>query len=384
MKVIIITSALMLFLFSCDKTINYNDENSCVSYISDESISSEDDDSYDYSLSFQAMCDIALFSRDVVIEGDTLLDRDFDRLMQRYITDNLSYPKDGEDFCRHFFMVDSLNNYHYLYSYWDEYMEPYLTRPVSPDYHEYNILLDKLLTKNNKRVYTAQNPLCKILSENFELPYIRIIDWRYIYRHRSNISFKENGCDLLMHNTDDGCIYKTDNIVTFSQLFTEKSAKKNIDEVISRRFAVTIEDDSTIIPWPNSKYTFSDADMVKSDVIMWMNEIKKFGVVNVYTSDSIRIDLYKVYHDFNLSASLQHEINRLELGKYALESSSSQNTIGRLILCFHKDGKVTDFFTGQPAPEIYAENEDLKNYMNKLISVNPNISFVIFKAYIND
>jgi len=312
---------------------------------------------YEYHLDFESMCELMEETEEKNIIKDTITDSDFDGLMQRYFREHLSYPKTGEEFCRKYYMKDKLNGYDYLMSTCDyagdreDFVHPHLLT-----YQQYNELMDKLYEDIYQQYQNPLHPYYGLFMNNYSLPFILKPDWQYIYRSQSDITFSIEGDKLLMKNAADGRIFATENYLYTLPRYIE---------------------DMHGIPFDVRRITN-------------LNELRQ---TYAYTSDSIQIELLQFYeyedmtkediaYKIHIAYRIQKNINQIILNIYNKSISNSANIQSKkCILHYKKSGEMTDFFTGDPAPIVFARNKELTSYLEHLMSLNPRIAFIQFEAF---
>lgn len=288
---------------------------------------------------------------------DTLTDSDFDGLMHRYFREHFSYPKTGEEFCRKYYLKDQLNGYGYLMStcefagHRNDFVHPHLLT-----YQQYNELMDRLYEDIYQREQDPLHPYYRLLMDNYTLPFILKLDWQYIYRNQSTITFSTEGDKLLMKNAADGRIFATENY-----LYT-------LPRYMKYRHSIPFD-------------------------VKRITDLDELRQTYAYTSDSTQIELLQFYqyskmkeeevvYKLNIAYKFQKKIKQLIANKYPQSVWENDNLHPKsYILQYKKSGEMTDFFTGKPAPAVITNNTELKSYLDYLISLNPRIAFVQFEAF---
>lgn len=286
---------------------------------------------------------------------DTITNSEFNGWMNRYFKDFISYPKNGEEFCRKFYLQDSINGFDFISS-WCSYSgndKDYLKHNLS-NYQQYNQLLNKYLYEAYHYKGAFFTPI-----NSYLIPYLTKVDWQYIYQYRSYITFSTEDDKLMMKNAADHLIFKGENYF------------------------------NTLPRYMNDKHSLSE-------IYLHINlDIRRIGKLNTlrqtyaYTADSIRIELQPEFIEVDdkgkvleISSWMQKKINTIIKNNYSTSVFNDKKTrIKYYILQYKKSGEMTDFFTGESAPTVITNNKELKDYLNSIFSTNSRISFIQFSAF---
>ena len=286
---------------------------------------------------------------------DTITNSEFNGWMNRYFKDFISYPKDGEEFCRKFYLQDSINGFDFISS-WCSYSgndKDYLKHNLS-NYQQYNQLLNKYLYEAYHYKGAFFTPI-----NSYLIPYLTKVDWQYIYQYRSYITFSTEDDKLMMKNAADHLIFKGENYF------------------------------NTLPRFMNDKHSLPEIYLHKNLDIRRIGELNTLRQTYAYTADSIRIELKPEFIEVDdkgkvleISSWMQKKINTIIKNNYSTSVFNDKKTrIKYYILQYKKSGEMTDFFTGESAPTVITNNKELKDYLNSIFSTNSRISFVQFSAF---
>ena len=285
---------------------------------------------------------------------DTITNSQFDSWMNSYFKDFISYPKNGEEFCRKFYLQDSINGFEFI-SQWCSYSrndKDYMKHDLS-NYQQYNQLLDKYFDDayhNKGAFFTPIN--------SYLIPYLTKFDWQYIYQYRSYITFSTEDDKLMMKNAADHLVFKGENYF------------------------------NTLPRYMNDKHSIPEIYLHKNLDIRRMGDLDILRQTYAYTADSIRIELQPVFIEddkgkvLDISSWMQKKISTIIKDNYSTSVLNDKKAFPKYyILQYKKSGEMTDFFTGEAAPAVIINNKELKDYLNSIISKNSRISFVQFSAF---
>jgi len=286
---------------------------------------------------------------------DTITNSEFNWWMNRYFKDFISYPKDGEEFCRKFYLQDSINGFDFISS-WCSYSgndKDYLKHNLS-NYQQYNQLLNKYLYEAYHYKGAFFTPI-----NSYLIPYLTKVDWQYIYQYRSYITFSTDDDKLMMKNAADHLIFKGENYF------------------------------NTLPRYMNDKHSLSEIYLHINLDIRRIGELNTLRQTYAYTADSIRIELQPEFIEVDdkgkvleISSWMQKKINTIIKNNYSTSVFNDKKTrIKYYILQYKKSGEMTDFFTGESAPTVITNNKELKDYLNSIFSTNSRISFIQFSAF---
>lgn len=284
---------------------------------------------------------------------DTITNSEFNGWMNRYFKDFISYPKNGEEFCRKFYLQDSINGFDFISS-WCSYSEndkDYLKHNLS-NYQQYNQLLNKYLYEAYHYKGAFFTPI-----NSYLIPYLTKVDWQYIYQYRSYITFSTEDDKLMMKNAADHLIFKGENYF------------------------------NTLPRYMNDKHSLSEIYLHINLDIRRIGELNTLRQTYAYTADSIRIELQPEFIEvddkvLDISSWMQKKINTIIKNNYSASVFNDIKTrIKYYILQYKKSGEMIDFFTGESAPAVIINNKELKDYLNSIISMNSKISFIQFSAF---
>jgi hypothetical protein len=286
---------------------------------------------------------------------DTITNSEFNWWMNRYFKDFISYPKDGEEFCRKFYLQDSINGFDFISS-WCSYSgndKDYLKHNLS-NYQQYNQLLNKYLYEAYHYKGAFFTPI-----NSYLIPYLTKVDWQYIYQYRSYITFSTDDDKLMMKNAADHLVFKGENYF------------------------------NTLPRYMNDKHSLPEIYLHKNLDIRRIGELNTLRQTYVYTADSIRIELKPEFIEVDdkgkvleISSWMQKKISTIIKDNYSTSVLNDKKSFPKYyILRYKKSGEMTDFFTGEPAPAIIINNKELKDYLDSIISMNSKISFVQFSAF---
>ena len=286
---------------------------------------------------------------------DTITNSEFNGWMNRYFKDFISYPKNGEEFCRKFYLQDSINGFDFISS-WCSYSgndKDYLKHNLS-NYQQYNQLLNKYLYEAYHYKGAFFTPI-----NSYLIPYLTKVDWQYIYQYRSYITFSTEDDKLMMKNAADHLIFKGENYF------------------------------NTLPRFMNDKHSLPEIYLHKNLDIRRIGELNTLRQTYAYTADSIRIELKPEFIEVDdkgkvleISSWMQKKINTIIKNNYSTSVFNDKKTrIKYYILQYKKSGEMTDFFTGESAPTVITNNKELKDYLNSIFSTNSRISFVQFSAF---
>ena len=284
---------------------------------------------------------------------DTITNSEFNGWMNRYFKDFISYPKNGEEFCRKFYLQDSINGFDFISS-WCSYSgndKDYLKHNLS-NYQQYNQLLNKYLYEAYHYKGAFFTPI-----NSYLIPYLTKVDWQYIYQYRSYITFSTEDDKLMMKNAADHLIFKGENYF------------------------------NTLPRYMNDKHSLSEIYLHINLDIRRIGELNTLRQTYAYTADSIRIELQPEFIEvddkvLDISSWMQKKINTIIKNNYSTSVFNDKKTrIKYYILQYKKSGEMTDFFTGEPAPAVIINNKELKDYLNSIFPMNSKISFIQFSAF---
>ncbi|MBR6893244.1 MAG: hypothetical protein IKN15_08420 [Bacteroidaceae bacterium] len=286
---------------------------------------------------------------------DTITNSEFNGWMNRYFKDFISYPKNGEEFCRKFYLQDSINGFDFISS-WCSYSgndKDYLKHNLS-NYQQYNQLLNKYLYEAYHYKGAFFTPI-----NSYLIPYLTKVDWQYIYQYRSYITFSTEDDKLMMKNAADHLIFKGENYF------------------------------NTLPRYMNDKHSLSEIYLHINLDIRRIGELNTLRQTYAYTADSIRIELQPEFIEVDdkgkvleISSWMQKKINTIIKNNYSTSVFNDKKTrIKYYILQYKKSGEMTDFFTGESAPTVITNNKELKDYLNSIFPMNSKISFVQFSAF---
>ena len=284
---------------------------------------------------------------------DTITNSEFNGWMNRYFKDFISYPKNGEEFCRKFYLQDSINGFDFISS-WCSYSgndKDYLKHNLS-NYQQYNQLLNKYLYEAYHYKGAFFTPI-----NSYLIPYLTKVDWQYIYQYRSYITFSTEDDKLMMKNAADHLIFKGENYF------------------------------NTLPRYMNDKHSLSEIYLHINLDIRRIGELNTLRQTYAYTADSIRIELQPEFIEvddkvLDISSWMQKKINTIIKNNYSTSVFNDKKTrIKYYILQYKKSGEMIDFFTGESAPAVIINNKELKDYLNSIISMNSKISFIQFSAF---
>lgn len=286
---------------------------------------------------------------------DTITNSEFNGWMNRYFKDFISYPKNGEEFCRKFYLQDSINGFDFISS-WCSYSgndKDYLKHNLS-NYQQYNQLLNKYLYEAYHYKGAFFTPI-----NSYLIPYLTKVDWQYIYQYRSYITFSTEDDKLMMKNAADHLIFKGENYF------------------------------NTLPRYMNDKHSLSEIYLHINLDIRRIGELNTLRQTYAYTADSIRIELQPEFIEVDdkgkvleISSWMQKKINTIIKNNYSTSVFNDKKTrIKYYILQYKKSGEMTDFFTGESAPTVITNNKELKDYLNSIFSTNSRISFIQFSAF---
>ena len=284
---------------------------------------------------------------------DTITNSEFNGWMNRYFKDFISYPKDGEEFCRKFYLQDSINGFQFI-SFWCSESgndKDYLKHDLS-NYQQYNQLLDKYLYEAYHYKGAFFTPI-----NSYLIPYLTKVDWQYIYQYRSYITFSTEDDKLMMKNAADHLIFKGENYF------------------------------NTLPRYMNDKHSLPEIYLHINLDIRRIGELNTLRQTYAYTADSIRIELQPEFIEvddkvLDISSWMQKKINTIIKNNYSTSVFNDKKTrIKYYILQYKKSGEMIDFFTGESAPAVIINNKELKDYLNSIISMNSKISFIQFSAF---
>lgn len=286
---------------------------------------------------------------------DTITNSEFNGWMNIYFKDFISYPKNGEEFCRKFYLQDSINGFDFISS-WCSYSgndKDYLKHNLS-NYQQYNQLLNKYLYEAYHYKGAFFTPI-----NSYLIPYLTKVDWQYIYQYRSYITFSTEDDKLMMKNAADHLIFKGENYF------------------------------NTLPRYMNDKHSLSEIYLHINLDIRRIGELNTLRQTYAYTADSIRIELQPEFIEVDdkgkvleISSWMQKKINTIIKNNYSTSVFNDKKTrIKYYILQYKKSGEMTDFFTGESAPTVITNNKELKDYLNSIFSTNSRISFIQFSAF---
>lgn len=286
---------------------------------------------------------------------DTITNSEFNGWMNIYFKDFISYPKNGEEFCRKFYLQDSINGFDFISS-WCSYSgndKDYLKHNLS-NYQQYNQLLNKYLYEAYHYKGAFFTPI-----NSYLIPYLTKVDWQYIYQYRSYITFSTEDDKLMMKNAADHLIFKGENYF------------------------------NTLPRYMNDKHSLSEIYLHINLDIRRIGELNTLCQTYAYTADSIRIELKPEFIEVDdkgkvleISSWMQKKINTIIKNNYSTSVFNDKKTrIKYYILQYKKSGEMTNFFTGESAPTVITNNKELEDYLNSIFSTNSRISFIQFSAF---
>ena len=215
---------------------------------------------------------------------DTITNSEFNGWMNRYFKDFISYPKNGEEFCRKFYLQDSINGFDFISS-WCSYSgndKDYLKHNLS-NYQQYNQLLNKYLYEAYHYKGAFFTPI-----NSYLIPYLTKVDWQYIYQYRSYITFSTEDDKLMMKNAADHLIFKGENYF------------------------------NTLPRYMNDKHSLSEIYLHINLDIRRIGELNTLRQTYAYTADSIRIELQPEFIEvddkvLDISSWMQKKINTTKI-----------------------------------------------------------------------
>lgn len=248
-------------------------------------------------------------------------DGSFELMMYGFYNAHLRYPRSTNDYCRMFYLHDSINDFKFARWHSDS------TTIRFESYDDYNRYLDS--------VYTSHS--------DDHLGMVPYFTWQLFYKNRSEDDMEYKNGKLFFYNKDDGCTYCVNSYVPIVH-----------DWLIKRRTLDAI-------------YEFSTEEQKLMD---------DYLCVKLCTKDSLVIDFPdSVFNKYECYNKLSDIVDSATINVQEFNSNDS-------IICYsiryNCNGKIESAEKENILPKEISNNQQLIQYMDSCVHIDKRIGFLQF------